>query len=94
MQHTINKVGGTDKIFAANHRRGSDFKTTVQNNTGASISLTYTNDAIQRVTPVFGSLTGAPASVASGAMECIECPITGINISGANSGTVDIVEAG
>ncbi len=94
MQHTIDKVGAVDKVFAVNHRRGSDFKTTVQNNTGAVINLTYTNDRIQFETPVFGALTGAPTTVAAGALECIECPMTGINFAGTGTGTIDIVEAG
>ena len=98
MQIPVNKEAGVDKIFMANHRRGSDFKTTIQNLTGAVLNLTYTNQPLNRrdapASPTFGALTGQPATVATGATECITCPVVAINLNGANAGIVNIVEAG
>ncbi len=95
MQITVNKITGVDKIFAANHRRGSDFKTSIQNLTGGALALTYTNDAIQTTSPLtFGTLAGQPTTVANGATECINCPMTGIKMIGTSTGIVNIVEAG
>jgi hypothetical protein len=96
MQIQLDKVGGVPKIFPANHRRGSDYTATIQNLTGAVINLTYTNSPIQETdpSPVFGVLTGQPATVAAGALECVTCPITGIKFTGVGDGKINIVEAG
>ena len=94
MQISIDKVTGVDEIFAVNHRRGSDSKTSIQNLTGGALALTYTNGALQTTTPVFGTFTGQPSTVADGDAVCINCPMTGIKMTGTNTGIINIVEAG
>ena len=93
-QRTIEKVNGVDRVFITNHKRGSEYIATIMNNTGAVLNLTYTNQDVQVIgSPTFGALTGQPATVADGAIECLTCPVEAINFAGTGTGTVDIVEA-
>ncbi len=95
MQHTIEKVAGVDKIFGTNHRRGSDFELTIQNQTGTALGLTYTNQRIQFDSPlVFVPAAGEPTTVATGAIVTVISPVTGIELAGTSTGDVFITEAG
>jgi hypothetical protein len=82
--------------FVVNHKRGSDYSVSVQNNTGAVLTPTYTNQNIQEASPAFsvGDGTDLPTTIASGALVCFICPVEAIRFTGTPGGTIDIVEAG
>jgi len=79
--------------YWANHRRGSDFNATVQNLTGATITLTFTNQ--DRITsPTFGELQSGAVTIADTKVVLVSGVISGINFAGTGTGTLEVVEAG
>lgn len=87
--------GELTKKFVVNHKRGSNYSATIQNNTDQSITITVTNQNIQSPTPAFATPPTALV-ILSGAILATTEPFDGwlITAALAATGTVDIVEAG
>lgn len=92
-RNTITKPTAAAVVFPLNHRATFD-DITIQNNTSNTITVTVTAQAIQRVTPLVYSQPAAGALViAAAAVGVLTQPATAMLLSGAGTGTIDIVEA-
>lgn len=92
-RNTITKPTAAAVVFPLNHRATFD-DITIQNNTSNTITVTVTAQAIQRVTPIVYSTPSAGALViAAAAVGVLTQPATAMLLSGAGTGTIDIVEA-
>jgi len=99
--HSIDMLGLTTKVFVTNSRRGSDYKCTIQNNTGEVLTVTATNMDVQDpdITAVFAQpAAGAVTPPINGGLDIITDPYRAFTLTLANAGTagetVEIVEAG
>ena len=89
----ITKPTAAAVTYPLNHRATFD-DITIQNNTSNTITVTVTAQAIQRVTPIVYSTPAAGALViAAAAVGVLTQPATAMLLSGAGTGTIDIVEA-
>lgn len=95
MESHVTFASETVKKFVANHRRGSDYKSTIHNNSGQSITITVTNEDIQTATNFAPPAQGALV-IANGAIDALPEVYSGWTITAGapTTGTVDIVEAG
>lgn len=95
-RRTINFSSDTTKTFAPNHKRGSEYVSTIQNNTDQTITITVTNQDIQGATPTYATPASGVVSILAGAIGTLNEPYDGWLLTGgaAATGTVDIVEAG
>ncbi len=85
----------TVKQFAANPRRGSDYKATIHNLTNQTITITVTNMNIQEASPVFDVPASGALTVTAGAVGVLSDPYQGWNIACSSAtGSVHITEAG
>ena len=92
-RNTITKPTAAAVVFPLNHRATFD-DITIQNNTSNTITVTVTAQAIQRVAPLVYSQPAAGALViAAAAVGVLTQPATAMLLSGAGTGTIDIVEA-
>lgn len=82
--------------FVANTRRDADYKSTIQNLSGQSITITVTNQDIQSASPEFDTPAAGALVIASGAIGSLNEPYNGwlITAALAATGTVEITEAG
>jgi len=96
MRSSIAFASDTTKQFAANTRRGTDYKATIQNLTDQSITITVTNQNIQGANPVFDTPASGALVITAGAMGTLNEPYDGwlLTAGVAATGTVEIVEAG
>ena len=96
MRSSIIFTNEDTKQFATNTRRGTDYKATIQNLSGQSITITVTNQNIQDPNPVFDEPAEAPLVIVDGAIGVLNDPYDGwlITAAVATTGTVEIVEAG
>lgn len=96
MRSSLTFTAETTKQFAANPLRGSDYKATIQNLSGQSITITVTNQEIQGSSPTFGVPAAGALVIASGAIGVLNEPYKGWLVTAglAATGTVEIVEAG
>lgn len=93
-KNKVTLVGGTPKVFPLNHR-AYDSRVTIQNETGAALSVSVTNDNVQKVdagSVVWADPIAGALSISDGAMGLVEGPHTALRLSSANSGEVKIVE--
>ena len=95
-QRTVTFASETVKDFVANHRRGSEYNSTIQNNTDQSITVTVTNQDIQSASPTFAPPSAGALVITSGSVGSLLDPHEGWRLTAgvAATGTVDIVEAG
>lgn len=96
MRSSLTFTAETTKQFAANTRRGTDYKATIQNLSGQSITITVTNQNIQEVSPVFDVPAAGALVIVDGAIGVLNEPYDGwlITAGAPATGTVEIVEAG
>lgn len=96
MRSSITFAAETTKKFVANVRRGTDYKSTIQNLTDQTITITVTNQDIQSASPVFDTPFGGALTVIAGAIGELNQPYDGwlLTAGGSATGTVEIVEAG
>lgn len=89
----ITKPTAAAVVYPLNHRATFD-DITIQNNTSDAITVTITAQAIQRTSPLVYS---APASgalvIVAGAVGVLNQPATAMQLSGAGTGVVNVVEA-
>ena len=85
----------TVKQFAANPRRGSDYKATIHNLTDQTITITVTNMNIQEASPVFDAPASGALTVTAGAVGLLNEAYQGWNVACSSAtGSVHITEAG
>lgn len=98
MKTEIDMTGLTTKKFVANSRRGSDYKSTIHNFSGQSVTVTVTNKDIQAAvapgdfdTPAAGALV-----VVDGAIGSLNEPYDGwlLTLGLAGTGSIFVTEAG
>lgn len=88
----ITLEAATDKVFPLNHRSG-DSRTTIQNNTSGILTVTVTNDNVQRnSSPVFAAPPSGALTIAAGAISVVEGPFVALNLNSAGAGQVSIAE--
>lgn len=97
MRHTVTKPTAGPEVFVCNHRAQTEYRTTFQNLTGAQITLTVTNQDIQKTAS--GSVVWSPAiggitTINANEMGLINVPHEAVLISGTGTGTIEIVETG
>ena len=96
----IDYSGLDSKTFMCNHKRGSDYKATIQNNTNVDITVLTTNGNVQRdglsgvafSTPAQGALV-----ITAGLVGSLNDPYVAIELTSAaaaDGSFVHIVEAG
>lgn len=92
MQTTITFSAETTKNFSPNHKRGSQYRATIQNNTGQSVTITVSNQ--RGTSPLYGAPVTALV-IADGAFATTEEPYNSwlLTAAASASGTVNIVEA-
>ena len=91
MQHTITFTAETTKKFKPNHRRGSDYRATIQNNSGQSVTITVSNQ--KGSSAVFGTPATALV-IANNAIATTDEPYEQwLLTASSTTGTVSIVEA-
>lgn len=89
----ITKPTADPVVFPINHRATFD-DITIQNNTTDSITITITAMNVQNESPIVWSTPAAGAlTIAAAAVGVLLQPATAIQISGAGTGKVHIVEA-
>lgn len=92
-RNTITKPTAAAVTFPLNHRATFD-DITIQNNTSDAITVTITAQAIQRVAvPVYSPPAAGALVIAAAAVGVLTQPATAMLLSGAGTGTIDIVEA-
>jgi hypothetical protein len=96
MRSSLIFTAETTKQFAANTRRGTDYKATIQNLSGQSITITVTNQNIQDPSPTFDVPAAGALVIANGAVGVLNEPYDGwlLTAGGSATGTVEITEAG
>ena len=96
MRHTVTFASETTKNFVANHRRGVEYKSTIQNLTDQTIVVTVTNEDIQGTSPTFDTPAAGALSIVAGAIGVLNEPYDGwlLTAGAPATGTVNIVEAG
>ena len=96
-RHTVTFTATDTKNFVPNPRRGNQYNSTIQNLSGQSITITVTNQNIQKTTnPDFDTPTAGALVIANGAIGVLNEPYDGwlIIAAASTTGTVEIVEAG
>lgn len=96
MRSEIIFAAETIKTFAANPRRGSDYKATIQNLTDQTVTITVTNMPIQQPSPVFDTPAAGALAITAGSIGTLNEPYSGwlLTAGGSASGSVHIMEAG
>lgn len=96
-QHQVVFSGDTTKQFIANHRRDADYNATIANDTDQSITITVSNDRVNRgETPSYAQPAAGVLTIAAGANGALTQPYVSwlITAAAAATGNVNIVEAG
>jgi hypothetical protein len=95
-RHTITFTAEATRNFVANPRRGSDYKATIQNLSGQSITITVTNQDMQGASPTFDTPAAGALVIANGAIGSLAEAYDGwlITAAGSTTGTVEVTEAG
>ncbi len=97
-RRNINMDGLTTKDFVVNHRRGSEYKATIANNTAQTLTVTVTNEDIQGSSPTFAAPASGAFTLLTGAVGELNEPYEGwrltLGLVGVAGDTIDIVEAG
>ena len=95
-RRTITFAGDDTKQFVANHRRGNQYNSTIQNLTDQTIVITVTNEDIQSTSPTFDEPAAGALSILAGAIGVLNEAYDGwlLTPAVAATGTVNIVEAG
>lgn len=93
-KNKITLEANTPKVFPLNHR-ASDSRVTIQNETGAALTVEVTNDNVQKVAA--GSVTwsdpvSGAVSIVDGAVDVVEGPHTALRLTSTSEGEVKIVE--
>ena len=89
----ITKATADPVIYPLNHRASFD-DITIQNNTGASITVTITAMDVQTESPIVWSAPAAGAlTIAAAAIGVLNQPATAMQISGTGTGVIHVVEA-
>jgi len=93
---TITFASDTVKDFAANPKRDAEYKSTIQNLTDQTITITVTNERIQSGTPTFGTPSQGAVAITAGTFASINEPYSGWRLTAgvAATGDVVIMEAG
>lgn len=96
MRSSITFSSDTTKNFAANSRRGDDYKATIQNLTDQTITITVTSEDIQSSSPTFDTPAAGALAITAGSIGALNEPYDGwlLTAGGAAVGTVNITEAG
>jgi len=79
-----------------NHqRRGGGYKATLMNKTSATITIQITNENIETVAaPTFADPASGVLMIAVDTVGVISDPYDGVEITGAGTGTIHVVEVG
>lgn len=95
-RRTIEFNAETTRNFVPNHKRGSEYVSTIQNNTNQTITITVTNQDIQCSSPTFVTPAAGAVVITAGSMGTLNEPYDGwlLTAGASATGTVDIVEAG
>ena len=96
MRSSITFTAETTKKFVANVRRGTDYKSTIQNLTNQTITITVTNQDIQGSSPTFDTPASGALAITAGSIGVLNEPYDGWLLTGgaAATGSVEITEAG
>lgn len=96
MRHTVIFASDTTQKFAANHRRGNQYASTIQNLTDQTVTITVTNEDIQGSSPTFDTPAAGALAIVAGAIGVLNEPYSGwlLTAGAPATGTVNIVEAG
>ena len=81
---TIVFTADTIKRFAANSRRVSEYRASIQNLTGETITITVTNQNIQSANPVFNNPAAGVLIIINGAIGLIDDAYDGWLISASS----------
>lgn len=90
-QRSITKPTAAAVIYPVNHRATID-SITIQNLTGAALTVKITAGAIQRETVTYSDPAAGVLSIAVNAVGAVSQPCTAMEFSGAGTGTVKVVE--
>ena len=94
-QSSVSKPTASAVVFVLNQQRGPQYNATLQNLTGASITIQVTNQNIQdTAAPTFTDPAAGILTSADEAVGFLSEPYEAIEIDGAGTGTIEIVEAG
>ncbi len=94
-QSSVNKPTADPVVFVLNQQRGPQYNATLQNFTGANITVQVTNQNIQDTTsPTFTDPAAGTLTIADEAVGFLSEPYEAIEIAGTGTGTIEIVEAG
>lgn len=95
-RRTVRFTAETTRNFAPNSRRGIEYKSTIQNLTGETITITVTNQNIQGSAPTFDVPAAGALVILNGAIGVLNEAYDGwlITAAGSATGTVEITEAG
>lgn len=88
----VTLAAAADKVFPLNHR-STDSRISIQNNTSGILTVTVTNDDVQRnPSPVFADPPDGALTVAAGAIGITTGPFVALNLNSVGAGEVAIVE--
>ena len=93
-KNTITLAANTPKVFPLNHR-AYDSTVTIQNETGAALTVKVTNDNVQKVAPgsvVWADPAAGALSIANGAVDQLVGPHTAMQLTSTSAGEVKVVE--
>lgn len=90
-QRSITKPTAAAVIYPVNHRATID-SITIQNLTGAALGVKITAGAIQRESVTYSDPAAGVLSIAANAVGIVQQPCTAMELSGAGTGTIKIVE--
>ena len=95
-EHHVEFVAQTTRNYVPNHRRGSDYKSTIHNLCGETITITVTNMNIQEASPTFDTPAAGALVILTGAIGTLDEAYGGwlITAGGSATGFVHIVEPG
>ena len=95
MRITVEKPTAAAVKFVINHQRNAEYNASFQNLTGAAITVKVTNQNIQdTAAPTFVDPAAGVLTISDTNMGILSEPYEGAEISGAGTGTIEIVEAG
>jgi hypothetical protein len=93
-KNTITLVADTPRVFPLNHR-AYDNIVSIQNQTGAELTVKVTNDNVQRVASgsvVWSDPEAGALAIADGSVGKVNGPHTALQLESTSGGAVKIVE--
>lgn len=91
-QRSISKPTAEAVVYPTNHRAPNAQSYTIQNLTGAALSVKVTSGAIQREAVTWSDPAAGVLSIAANAVGEVKQPVTALQFSGTGTGSVQITE--